>query len=86
MRREFVFRRGLGHEIIHAGFGRDRGGGERIVAGDHHGADAHLAELREAFLDSAFDHVLQLITPSTSLMSAATTSGVPPAARSHRRS
>ena len=48
------------HEIVHAGFGCDRRGGQRIVAGDHHGSDSHLAQLREAFLDSAFDHVLEL--------------------------
>ena len=60
MRLSFCFRRRLRHEIVHARFGGDRGGGERIVAGDHHGADAHLAQVREAFLDAAFDHVLEL--------------------------
>ena len=60
MRLSFVLRRGLRHEIVHAGFGGDGGGGQRIVAGDHHGADAHLAQLREALLDAAFDHVLEL--------------------------
>ena len=48
------------HEIVHACFGRNRRGGQRIVAGDHHGLDSHFAQLREAFLDSAFDHVLEL--------------------------
>ena len=57
---ELRFRRRLRHEIVHAGFGGDGGGGERIVARDHHGADAHLAQLREAFLDAALDHVLEL--------------------------
>ena len=56
---EFLFRRRLRHEIVHAGFGGDGGGGERIVARDHHGADAHFAQVREAVLDSAFHHVLQ---------------------------
>ena len=57
---EFVLRRGLGDEIIHARFGGDGRGGQRIVAGDHHGADPHLAQLRKAFLDAAFDHVLEM--------------------------
>ena len=57
---ELVLGRGLGHEIVHAGFGGDGGGGHRIVAGDHEGADAHFAELGEAFLDAALDHILQL--------------------------
>jgi hypothetical protein len=77
MRCELHLGRGLGHEVVDAGLGGDGGGGERIVAGDHHGADAHLAELGEAFLDAALDDVLELMTPSTSRPSA-TTSGVPP--------
>ena len=78
---EFVFRRGLRHEIVHAGFGGDGGGGERIVAGDHDGADAHLAQLGEAFLDAAFDHVLQLERRRALRRPSATTSGVPPRTR-----
>ena len=42
------------------GFGGDRRGGERIVAGDHHGADAHAAQLGEALPDAALDDVLQM--------------------------
>ena len=60
MQRELVLRLGLGQEIVHAGLGGDGGGGELVVAGDHHGADAHLAQLGEAFLDAAFDDVLEL--------------------------
>ena len=41
-------------------FRGDGGGGERIVAGDHHGADAHLAQRREALADAAFDDVLEM--------------------------
>ena len=40
--------RGLGQEVVHAGLGGDRGGGERVVAGDHHGADAHLRAARRS--------------------------------------
>ena len=50
--------RRLGEEVVDAGLRGDRGRRERIVAGDHHGADAHGPELREALLDAAFDHVL----------------------------
>ena len=44
---------------FHAGFGSNGSSGERVVARDHDGADAHFAQLCEAFLDSAFDDVLQ---------------------------
>ena len=77
MRLQLRFRRGLGHEVVHARLGGDGGGGQRVVAGDHHGADAHLAQVGEAFLDAALDHVLELHDASTSRPSA-TTSGVPP--------
>ena len=52
--------RGLGEEVVDAGLGRDRGGGEPVVAGDHHGLDAHAAQLGEALLDAALDDVLEL--------------------------
>ena len=39
---ELHLRRRLGKEIIHPRFRRDGSGGQRIVAGDHHRADAHL--------------------------------------------
>ena len=57
---EFLFRRRLRHEIVHARLSGDGCGGEWIVAGDHHRFDSHLAQLREAILDSAFDDVFQL--------------------------
>ena len=57
---ELVFRLGLGDEIVHAGLGGDGGGGQRIVAGDHDRADAHLAELGEPLLDAALDDVLEV--------------------------
>ena len=47
-------------EVIDAGFARDGGGGERIVAGDHHGADAHGAKLVEALAHAALHDVFQL--------------------------
>jgi hypothetical protein len=56
---ELVFRRGFGEEVVHAGFGGDRGGGQLVVAGDHHGLDAHAAQFGEALLDAALDDVLQ---------------------------
>ena len=33
-----------GEEVVDAGLARDRRGGQRIVAGDHHGLDAHGAQ------------------------------------------
>jgi len=40
---QFVLGRGLRHEIIHTGFGGNCAGGERVVTGDHHGTNSHLA-------------------------------------------
>ena len=57
---QFLFRGCLRHEIVHPGFGCDRRGGQRVIAGDHHRFDSHFAQLREALLDSAFDHILEL--------------------------
>jgi hypothetical protein len=55
-----VLGRGLGQEIVHAGFGRDGGGGQRVIAGDHDGADAHVAQLLEALAHAALDDILQV--------------------------
>ena len=52
--------RGLGEEVVDAGLGGDGRRGEAVVAGDHHGLDAHAAQLGEALLDAALDDVLQL--------------------------
>jgi len=57
---EFLFRRRLRHEIIHAGFSCDCCGGEWIVTRDHYRFDSHLSQLREALLDSTFDHIFEL--------------------------
>ena len=57
---QLLLRRRLRHEIVHARLGGDGGSGQGVVTGDHHGADAHLAELCEAFLHAAFHHVLKL--------------------------
>ena len=75
---ELGLRRGLGQEVVDAGLGGDGGGGERVVAGDHHRLDAHLPQLAEPLLDPALDDVLQLDDAEHSAPSA-TTSGVPPA-------
>ena len=58
--RQFVFRFGLGHEVVDTGFGCDRCGSHRVVARDHDRADAHLAKLREPFADAALDDILEL--------------------------
>ena len=56
-------RRRLGEEVIDAGFGGDRRGGQRVVAGDHHGLDAHAPQVAEALLDPALDDILELDRP-----------------------
>ena len=58
--RELRLRRRLREVVVDAGLGGDRGGGQRVVAGDHHGLDAHPPQLGEALLDAPFDDVLQL--------------------------
>ena len=58
--RELRLGRGFGEEVVDAGFGRDRRRRERVVARDHDGLDAHLAQLAEALADAALDDVLQL--------------------------
>jgi hypothetical protein len=57
---QLVLGRGLGQEVVDAGFRGDGGGGHRVVAGDHHRAQAHAAQVGEAFLDVGLDHVLQV--------------------------
>jgi hypothetical protein len=57
---QLVLGRGLRQEVVDAGFRRNRGGGHRIVAGDHHRADAHAAQLGEALADAALDDVLEV--------------------------
>ena len=60
---ELVLRRRLGEKVVDAGFRRDRSGGDRIVAGHHHGADTHCAQRREALLDARLHNVLQMHDP-----------------------
>ena len=50
----------LREEIVDPGFGGDRRRGQRVVAGDHHRADAHLPQLGEALADAALDDVLEM--------------------------
>ncbi len=57
--RQFVLGLRLGDEVVHARLGGDGTGGERIVPRDHHGPDAHRAELGEPFLDPAFHNILE---------------------------
>ena len=52
--------RGLRQEVVHAGLRRDGRRGQRIVAGDHHRADAHAPKLRKALADAALHDVLQM--------------------------
>ena len=56
---ELHLRGRLGEEVVDAGLGGDGGRRQRVVAGDHHGADAHGAQLGEPLLDAALDDVLQ---------------------------
>ena len=57
---QLVFGRRLGDEIVDAGFRGDRRRGHRIVAGDHHGLDAHAAQGGEAVPHVRLHHVFQV--------------------------
>ena len=74
---ELVLRRRLGEEIVDPGFGRDRCGGQRVVAGDHDRADAHPAQLGEALAHAGLQDVLELEHAEEAAVRA-TASGVPP--------
>ena len=58
--REFVLGGGFGQEVVDSCFVGNRLGGQRIISGDHDGADAHLAHLVEAFAHALFDDVLEV--------------------------
>ena len=60
---ELVLRRGLREEVIDAGFLCNRGGGQRVVAGDHDGADPHRPQRCEALLHTALDDVFEVDDP-----------------------
>ena len=53
----FVFRLGFGEKVVYASLSRDRCRGERVVAGNHHGANAHRAQMLEPLAHAAFDDV-----------------------------
>src|SRR5262249_36623681 len=57
---KLVLRRRLGDEIVNAGLGGDRGRGHRVVAGDHHGLDAHAPQRRETVADVRLHDVLEM--------------------------
>ena len=61
---QFLFRRRLSHEIVHAGFGGDGRGSKRIIAGDHHRSDSHLAQCAKRSLIPPLTTSLSSIVPS----------------------
>ena len=57
---ELVFRRGFSQKVVNACLGRNGGGGELVVTGNHDGLDAHAAQFAKALLDAGLDDVLEL--------------------------
>jgi hypothetical protein len=57
---ELALRRRLGEEVVDARLRGDGGRGERVVAGDHDGADAHAPQLAKALPNAALDDVLEM--------------------------
>ena len=51
--------RGLGDVVVHAGLLGNGLGRERVVAGDHHGSQAHAAEPFKSFGDARLEDVFQ---------------------------
>ena len=47
-------------EVVHAGFRRDGGGRDGVVARNHHRADPHRAEVAEPLPDAALHHILEM--------------------------
>ena len=84
--RELGLGRGLGEVVVDAGLGGDRRGGQRVVAGDHDGLDAHAAQLGEALLDAALDDVLELHDAEDAAPPRRRRAACRPAWRSPRRS
>ena len=78
--------RRLREEVVDAGLLGDDRGGDRVVAGDHHGADAHRPQLIEALADAALHDVLEVDDAEDARLSRDTTSGVPPASETLRTS
>ncbi len=54
---QFLLGRRFGDELVDAGLGRDGSRGDRIVAGDHDGADRHLAQLLDALTNAGLQRV-----------------------------
>ena len=55
-----VLGRGLGEEVVDARLLGDGRGGQRVVAGDHDGANSHGAHDVEAFAHAGLDDVLEV--------------------------
>jgi hypothetical protein len=58
--REFLLRRGFGEHVIDARFSSDGSGSQRVVTGDHDGANPQFAQLGETLANARFDHVLEV--------------------------
>ncbi len=58
--RQLIFRPRLGQKIVEPRFARNRRRRQRVIAGDHHRADAHGAQMLEALAHPAFDDILQV--------------------------
>ena len=50
----------MGHKVIHASFGGNGSGGQRVVTGDHHGANTHFPQLSKSLFEATFDDMLEL--------------------------
>ena len=59
-----VFRLGLGKKVVYSGLARNHRSGQRVVAGNHDGADAHSAQPCQPVFQAALDHVLQVDHPT----------------------
>jgi hypothetical protein len=60
---EFVLRGRLRQEVVDAGFRRDGCRRQRVIAGDHDGADARPPQLGKALADATLDDVFEVDDP-----------------------
>jgi hypothetical protein len=57
---QLILRCRLSEKVVDARFGRDGRRRHRVIAGDHHGADAHAAQFGKTFANAPLDDILKV--------------------------
>ena len=61
--RQLGLRRRFGEKVVHSGFRGDSGGGQSVIAGDHHRFNPHFTQLGKTLFDAAFHDIFQRDNP-----------------------